>query len=79
MSGAPPRRIVLRPISRCTPAQQEALRELRNHPAIRTAMYSDHIISSAEHAKWIEGLRNDDIQPWGAMPYRAPPLPGKRW
>lgn len=60
MSGAPPRRIVLRPISRCTPAQQEALRELRNHPAIRTAMYSDHIISSSEHAEWIKGLQGDE-------------------
>ena len=54
------RRIVLRPIGRCSLDQHEALRQLRNHPAIRGAMYSDHIISPEEHAEWIEGLQGDD-------------------
>lgn len=60
MSSQPPRDIVLRPIGRCTPNQQEALRRLRNHPAIREAMYTDHLISEAEHARWMAGLAGDD-------------------
>ena len=55
-----PRPIVLRPIGRCTAEQQESLRHLRNHPAIRSAMYTDHIISQEEHARWIAGLPGDD-------------------
>ncbi|MFM8375758.1 MAG: hypothetical protein ACKN9P_06840, partial [Phenylobacterium sp.] len=59
MSGPSPRRLVLRPIGFCTPGQQEALRNLRNHPAIRGAMYSDHLISPEEHADWMAGLQGD--------------------
>lgn len=55
-----PRLIVLRPIGRCTAEQQEALRLLRNHPDIRGAMYTDHIISQEEHARWMAGLAGDD-------------------
>lgn len=53
------RRMTLRPIGQCTAEQQEALRGLRNHPAIRGAMYSDHIISREEHASWMVGLAGD--------------------
>ena len=55
-----PRPIFLRLIGRCTAEQQEALRLLRNHPAIRGAMYTDHIISQEEHARWVAGLSGDD-------------------
>ncbi len=55
-----PRPIALRLIGRCTAEQQEALRLLRNHPAIRGAMYTDHIISREEHARWMAGLSGDD-------------------
>ena len=46
-----PRPIFLRLIGRCTAEQQEALRLLRNHPAIRGAMYTDHIISQLDLEK----------------------------
>lgn len=59
MSAGSRRRVILRPIEACTVEQQEALRQLRNHPAIRGAMYTDHIISPEEHAGWIQGLGGD--------------------
>lgn len=39
------------------PADQQArVRHLRNLPEVRKFMYTDHEISEAEHAKWIESL-----------------------
>lgn len=58
MSGANGFR--LRPITACTPQQAEAVRRLRNLPEIRGAMYGDQVISEAEHAAWLAGLRQDD-------------------
>lgn len=60
MTTSFPRRMILRPIGQCSPDRQEAVRLLRNHPAIRGAMYSDHLISPGEHAAWLAGLVGDD-------------------
>ena len=60
MIGPEPKRILLRPIGLCTGSQTEALRVLRNHPAIRGSMYTDHIISEDEHARWLSGLVGDE-------------------
>ena len=49
----------LRPILRCSYEQQGAVRLLRNDPDIRAAMYTDHVISSEEHARWLSGLEGD--------------------
>lgn len=42
----------LRQVRDCSPEQVEAVRRLRNLPAIRSAMYGDQVISEAEHAAW---------------------------
>ncbi|MFA5121497.1 UDP-4-amino-4,6-dideoxy-N-acetyl-beta-L-altrosamine N-acetyltransferase [Zavarzinia sp.] len=57
-----PRPITLKPIVECSRAQQEAIRDIRNQPAIRAAMYSDHVIGEAEHFAWLERLRGDERQ-----------------
>jgi UDP-4-amino-4,6-dideoxy-N-acetyl-beta-L-altrosamine N-acetyltransferase len=45
------------------PADQQArVRHLRNQPEVRKFMYTDHEISEAEHAKWIEGLSGSTRQ-----------------
>jgi UDP-4-amino-4,6-dideoxy-N-acetyl-beta-L-altrosamine N-acetyltransferase len=49
----------LRSILACSPEQQETVRCLRNDPAIRSAMHTDHVISEAEHARWLSGLDGD--------------------
>jgi UDP-4-amino-4,6-dideoxy-N-acetyl-beta-L-altrosamine N-acetyltransferase len=49
----------LRSILACSPEQQETVRCLRNDPAIRSAMYTDHVISEAEHERWLLGLDGD--------------------
>ena len=49
----------LRSILACSPGQQEAVRSLRNDPAIRSAMYTDHVISEEEHARWLLLLEGD--------------------
>jgi len=46
-------------IEACTPQQVEAVRRLRNLPAIRDAMYGDQVIPEAEHAAWVNSLRGD--------------------
>lgn len=46
----------LRGILEASPAQQEAVRALRNHPDVRSAMYADHVISPEEHAGWLLSL-----------------------
>ncbi|MCA3753043.1 MAG: UDP-4-amino-4,6-dideoxy-N-acetyl-beta-L-altrosamine N-acetyltransferase [Phenylobacterium sp.] len=43
----------------CSPEQASAVRRLRNLPEIRGAMYGDQVISEAEHAAWLAGLKGD--------------------
>jgi len=39
---------------------QMRVREWRNQQNIRRYMYTDHVISDAEHRRWLEGLRGND-------------------
>jgi UDP-4-amino-4,6-dideoxy-N-acetyl-beta-L-altrosamine N-acetyltransferase len=39
--------------------EKEIVREWRNHADIKKWMYSDHIISNEEHARFIGGLKKD--------------------
>ena len=39
---------------------KEAIRVLRNSESVRSYMYSDHEISTAEHTKWLDALEGDD-------------------
>ena len=54
MSAAP--RVVLRPLAA---EDRDRVREWRNLPEIARWMYSDHAISSAEHARWFAGALAD--------------------
>lgn len=47
------------PLLDAPPATQQALRLLRNQPAVRQHMYSDHEIGEAEHARWLASLRGN--------------------
>lgn len=40
--------------------QIEQVRVIRNHSNIRKYMYTDHIISSDEHRRWLKGLEGDE-------------------
>lgn len=52
----------LRPINKCTPEQQQAVRDVRNQPGVRRYMYTDHEISPDEHLGWLKKLETDDRQ-----------------
>ncbi|MFZ4067649.1 MAG: UDP-4-amino-4,6-dideoxy-N-acetyl-beta-L-altrosamine N-acetyltransferase [Phenylobacterium sp.] len=52
----------LRSILACSPGQQETVRTLRNDPAIRGAMFTDHVISAEEHARWLSALAGDRVR-----------------
>ena len=42
-----------------TPGQKELVKRCRNHGVIRKWMYSDHIITSEEHDKFLKSLKSD--------------------
>jgi UDP-4-amino-4,6-dideoxy-N-acetyl-beta-L-altrosamine N-acetyltransferase len=46
----------LRPVE---PGDQDRILDWRNSPDVRRYMYTDHIISPAEHARWFAGLEGD--------------------
>lgn len=46
-------------IGDCPRADQEKLRDLRNEPEVRKAMYTDHIISVEEHNAWLSASTNN--------------------
>ena len=48
------RDLFLKPIGSCTQSQQLRIREIRNQPGIRAAMYTDHEIDLNEHLNWIK-------------------------
>ena len=56
------RNFVLRNICDCTIEQQLRVLEIRNNDAVRTSMYTEHMISPDEHLAYIERLRADDRQ-----------------
>ena len=51
--------IMLKEISTCNEFQKESVRKIRNNLAIRTAMYSDHIITPSEHINWLNKNLSD--------------------
>lgn len=54
--------VTLRPINRCTPKQQQAVREIRNQYGVRKSMYTDHEIGMDEHLAWLKRLDSDERQ-----------------
>lgn len=48
--------ITLQNICSATEMQQQAILQIRNQDDIRKMMYTEHIISNTEHAKWINSL-----------------------
>lgn len=56
------KQIELRNILEVDEATQMAVRELRNQPGVRRHMYTDHVISAAEHRRWLAGLPGADRQ-----------------
>lgn len=49
----------LQSVLECSPEQASAIRDLRNLPEIRGAMYGDQVISEAELAAWLTVLQGD--------------------
>ncbi len=43
-----------------TPEDSDLLLTWRNSEAVRSYMYTDHLISAEEHARWIAGIPGDD-------------------
>lgn len=56
------RKILLRRLGLCSSEQQRKIRDIRNQPGIRASMYTDHIISEAEHAGWLSKMASDPRQ-----------------
>lgn len=50
------------PLLDASPQVQADVRTLRNQPAVRTFMYTDHEISLAEHAAWLASLEGNPRQ-----------------
>jgi UDP-4-amino-4,6-dideoxy-N-acetyl-beta-L-altrosamine N-acetyltransferase len=52
--------VAFAPLLEQTPETQEFIRALRNSDGVRKYMYSDHVISPEEHARWLASLRGND-------------------
>lgn len=50
------------PLLDATPDVQAQVRNLRNQPAVRKFMYTEHEISPDEHAAWLESLKGNPRQ-----------------
>jgi UDP-4-amino-4,6-dideoxy-N-acetyl-beta-L-altrosamine N-acetyltransferase len=57
-----PRHIRLLPLLDLAAESQLKIREIRNEEEIRKWMYTDHIIGSDEHLRWLNHLKTDDKQ-----------------
>lgn len=55
-----PRTVQLTPLLSLDRESQLLLRHIRNEPNVRRWMYTDHLVSEAEHLKWIERLSKHD-------------------
>ena len=49
--------IRLSKLADCTPDHHQQLLRIRNHPSVREAMYSDHVIGADEHSNWLEATQ----------------------
>jgi UDP-4-amino-4,6-dideoxy-N-acetyl-beta-L-altrosamine N-acetyltransferase len=49
----------------------ERIRQMRNAPAVREHMYTDHEISPAEHFQWIQSLYDDGSRQVWVVLYRG--------
>lgn len=56
--------------------EKEIVREMRNHDDVKKWMYSDHIISNEEHARFIEGLKKDNKNIYWLARYKSGGYPG---
>lgn len=52
--------VVFAPLLEQPPETLERIRELRNAEGVRKYMYSDHLISKEEHARWIASLTGNE-------------------
>jgi UDP-4-amino-4,6-dideoxy-N-acetyl-beta-L-altrosamine N-acetyltransferase len=50
------------PLLEASPSIKAQVRVLRNQPAVRSFMYSDHEISESEHAAWLQALVDNPRQ-----------------
>lgn len=56
------RALELRPIDQLTSSQQMKILAMRNQPEVRRNMYTSHVISEKEHARWMKGIDSDDTR-----------------
>ena len=52
----------LTPLVACSDAEKLRIRDIRNQPSIRQAMYTDHEITVEEHRAWLARLETDATQ-----------------
>lgn len=52
----------LMPLSLCSAAQIERVREIRNQPSVRASMFTQHEISADEHRSWVRRVAGDKLQ-----------------
>jgi len=52
-------KLVIKDILECDRSQIMCVRDIRNEPSVRSAMYTDHVIEEAEHLNYIGQLKND--------------------
>lgn len=62
MNTTNPKIITLIPLTDLDTEAQMRVRDIRNEPAVRKWMYTDHVISANEHLSWINRLKNDERQ-----------------
>ena len=49
----------------------EMLRNWRNMPEVAAYMYTDHLISAEEHARWFAGIKNDPTRRYWVIVYKG--------
>ncbi|MFI4975999.1 MAG: UDP-4-amino-4,6-dideoxy-N-acetyl-beta-L-altrosamine N-acetyltransferase [Caulobacterales bacterium] len=69
MAGGP--HVDLRPVE---PGDRDRILGWRNSPDVRAYMYTDHVISPAEHDRWFAGIWDDDRRRYWVIELNGKPV-----
>jgi UDP-4-amino-4,6-dideoxy-N-acetyl-beta-L-altrosamine N-acetyltransferase len=64
-------RVDLRPLA---PGDAERILGWRNSPDVRAYMYTDHVISPEEHARWLAGIPGDETRQYWIIEMDGAPV-----
>jgi UDP-4-amino-4,6-dideoxy-N-acetyl-beta-L-altrosamine N-acetyltransferase len=64
-------RVDLRPVE---PSDKDRILAWRNSPEVRAYMYTDHVISPDEHARWFAGIEGDPTRQYWIIAMDAAPV-----